>query len=664
MKSIGLASKLSLFIFTGIALIFLAVFVFNYNITSNIIEKKIEENAQNLAYNKINELEKVLISVEKIPESIARLLENTDVKFTDKYLSDILVSMLESNSAIFGATIALEPYTQNPNQKYMAPYIYKDKGAFVKTSLGNESYNYLNSDWYSIPKKQGKAVWSEPYFDEGGGNTIMSTYSVPLYSNINGIRKFVGIITADISLQWLNNIVSSIKIYQSGYGFLVSREGVILTHPVKEKIMNESIFGLADDIKSPQLKQIGYDMLLGKSGMAKISYFDISNGKLSWVYYTSIPNNGWSLAVVYPLEELTAEMNSLSRSLLILLVVSLSILLIAITIITKSMTKPLTELAIATTHFAKGELDIELPQIGSNDEIGNLNKAFIFMREELRHRIGELKEAYQELWVSKQRVDEYTKSLEEKVDERTKEVLIEAKELTELKSRFISMISHELRTPLYTISSSVEILQLYEKQIDEEEKKHQFKQIECAVDEIVELLNDVISINRAEIGKINLKYERFDIVDFGKSILEEVLLRFDKSPKIIFSSIKDSFEIDSDKKEIKQIISNLLINAHKYTPEDKKVYFHISKDEGLLIIEVKDEGIGIPESDKANLFEPFARGNNVAKIHGTGLGLAITKRSIETLGGAIFFQSREGVGSVFVVKIPLESVVDLKINNT
>jgi signal transduction histidine kinase len=352
---------------------------------------------------------------------------------------------------------------------------------------------------------------------------------------------------------------------------------------------------------------------------------------------------------VYPLEELTAEMNSLSRSLLILLVVSLSILLIAITIITKSMTKPLTELAIATTHFAKGELDIELPQIGSNDEIGNLNKAFIFMREELRHRIGELKEAYQELWVSKQRVDEYTKSLEEKVDERTKEVLIEAK---------------ELRTPLYTISSSVEILQLYEKQIDEEEKKHQFKQIECAVDEIVELLNDVISINRAEIGKINLKYERFDIVDFGKSILEEVLLRFDKSPKIIFSSIKDSFEIDSDKKEIKQIISNLLINAHKYTPEDKKVYFHISKDEGLLIIEVKDEGIGIPESDKANLFEPFARGNNVAKIHGTGLGLAITKRSIETLGGAIFFQSREGVGSVFVVKIPLESVVDLKINNT
>ena len=658
----GLSFKLVASIFLSIALIFIVIFTYNYNLTKAIVEKNIEDNAENLTQNKINQVEKVLISVEKVPENIARLLEK--ISYSEEELIEILNAMVDSNPEIYGATIAFEPFMFDKNLKNFAPYVYKSSGDLKSTSLGTDTYNYHNSAWYTIPKSLGHSVWSEPYFDEGGGNVIMSTFSVPIFKEINGERKIIGIITSDISLEWLDRIASSIKVLESGYGFLISKEGRIITHPLTAKIMHETIFDLARTMKSPELEKIAYSMIQGRSGFAKISYSDITNGKISWVYYSSVPHNGWSLAVVYPEEELTSALVLLSTKVMGLGFTGIIVLLIVIVIISKSITNPLTKLAKVTDHFAKGDMDVPLPEVNSNDEIGHLARSFIYMRDELKKRMKELQQAYQELWDSKTKLEEYNKSLEEMVEQRTKEVLIEAKELSELKTRFISMISHELRTPLYTISSSAEILELYNNRIKGDEKVEQFKRIQNAIDEILELLNDVISINKAEIGKIDLRIEEFDVVEFSESIIEELLVRFEKIPKLIFTNKQEKMIINSDKKEIRQIISNLLINALKYTSVDKKVFYHLSFDKNILIIEVKDEGIGIREEDKEHLFEVFERGKNVGGIHGTGLGLAITKRSVEILGGEIFFRSREQVGSVFIIKIPIHPLeVENTVNN-
>jgi len=639
-------------VFISISLIFIAIFLHNYNETRKLVEKKIETNAENLAHNKISQVEKVLISVKKIPENNARLLEKFSYSKTE--LVEILKIMVSDNPEIYGATIAFEPYPSNRGAKYIAPYVYKKNGKVIITSLANDNYNYHKSGWYRAPKQTGKAAWSEPYFDEGGGNVIMCTYSVPFYKYVKGKKVLMGIITADVSLEWLDDLVSSIKILKSGYGFLISSKGTIITHPVKEIIMHESIFGLAKRLKSPELAEIGQSMIDGKSGLAKITYIDITNGKLSWVYYSPISLSRWSLAVVYPIEELTAELDSLNRSILVIGSIGLAILLVVVIIISKSITRPLTKLATATNHFAKGEMDIELPVIKSHDEISNLNESFIYMRDELKKTIKELKMAYNEVWDSNKRLEEYNRTLEKRVNERTKEILIEARELTVLKSRFVSMISHEIRTPLYTISSSSEILELYENKITPGEKLEQFNRIQDAVDEIVEMLNDVISINKADIGKIELKFEEFDIIALGNHILGEVTLRYKKLPDILFTCKDEKLIIKSDKKELKQILSNLLSNAIKYTPVNKQVYFHITLDKKKLIIEVKDEGIGISDSDQENIFDPFTRGKNTGNISGTGLGLAITKRSVDILGGDILVKSKVGLGSLFLVKIPVE----------
>lgn len=646
----GLSFKIVTSIFLSISFILLVIFLYNYNVTRTIIEKKIEDNAENLAQNKINQVEKVLISVEKVPQNIANLIEK--ISYTEEQLIEILNTMVGENDEIYGATIAFEPFMFDNNRKYFAPYVYKSFGSLKTVSLGTDTYNYHSADWYTVPKSLGKAVWSEPYFDKGGGNVIMSTFSVPIFRTIDGQRKIIGIITSDISLEWLDQIVSTIKVLETGYGFLISKEGRLITYPEIEKIMNYTIFDLARSLKSPQLDQVANKMTKGQTGFAKINYIDGTNEIVNWIYYSSIPHNGWSLAVIYPLDELTDELDSLNRKIIALSVFGIVILFAVIMIISKSITRPLTKLSIAADHFAKGKMDFPLSEVSSNDEIGHLAKSFIFMRDELKRKMNELHEAYQEIRDTKTKLEKYNRSLEEIVNQRTKEVLVEAKELNELKSRFISMISHELRTPLYTISSSAEILELYSNRIKDDEKIEQFKRIQNAIEEIMELLNDVISINKAEIGKVELKIEEINIVDYSKQVIEELSSRFDKKPKLVFSSSSNEIKINSDKKELRQIISNLVVNALKYTNEDKKVYFHVSLNKEKVIIEVKDEGIGIKDEDKENVFELFARGKNVGGIHGTGLGLAITKRSIEILGGELFFNSKENVGSVFIVKIP------------
>ena len=134
----------------------------------------------------------------------------------------------------FGSAIAFEPYAFEPERLYYSPYLSRLGPGFQITHLGGKDYHYFHLDWYQIPRETEQANWSEPYFDEGGGNILMATYSRPFYRKVEGKPIFTGVITADISLEWLKQIVEEIHVLKSGYGFMVSRNGTFITHPEKE----------------------------------------------------------------------------------------------------------------------------------------------------------------------------------------------------------------------------------------------------------------------------------------------------------------------------------------------------------------------------------------------------------------------------------------------
>jgi sigma-B regulation protein RsbU (phosphoserine phosphatase) len=273
--------------------------------------------------------------------------------------------------------------------RYFAPYKFRKKNGFGLLPPEKE-FQYFLRDWYLIPKELGRPVWSEPYFSEGGGNVIMSTYSVPFYRTTEGERRFTGIVEVDIALEWLKDIISRISIYQSGYAFLVSQNGVIVTHPNKDWIMRESIFSIAEAAGDPGLRKIGRDMVRGKEGFVPMqSHF---TDKKSWIYYAPLPSIGWSIGVVFPEEELFANMKKLNWAVFIIGGTGFIFLFLVIVSISRRITGPISTLSLKTADIAKGNLDIELPQAKSDDEVGELAASFENMRLALKEYISNLKE--------------------------------------------------------------------------------------------------------------------------------------------------------------------------------------------------------------------------------------------------------------------------------
>lgn len=388
-KNKGIAFKLTFCILASSAVIFLAIFGYNYIISRRIIVKNIESGAKNLALATVNRIESILRPIEKIPQNLAYLLEQPGYSKED--IIELLRTIVKNNPEIYGATVAFEPYSFDKDSLYFAPYYYKVNGVLKFTYLKGDSYRYFFWDWYQMPKELGRPVWSEPYFDEGGGNIIMATYSAPFYREVGGERKFMGVITADVSLSWLQEIVSSIKIGKTGYGFLVSRNGRIVTHPIKSFIMNETIFDLAEARGDPKLRAIGREMIKGKFDF--ISSHSIVTGKKSWVVYAPLPSSGWSLGVIFPQGELMADVIQLNYTVFFLGFGGFLFLLAVTMFISGSITRPLRKLYQATKDIATGNLDFELGPIKSQDEVGKLAESFIYMKGALKKYIEELTEA-------------------------------------------------------------------------------------------------------------------------------------------------------------------------------------------------------------------------------------------------------------------------------
>ncbi|MBF0507180.1 MAG: SpoIIE family protein phosphatase [Nitrospirae bacterium] len=386
-KNRGIAFKLILLVSASSALIFLLILSYNYQSSKKMIEENARQNAWNLSRATVNRIETALRSVQKVPENLACYLENSS--YNKDELVRVLRAVVETNHEIYGAAIAFEPHAFDRNALYFAPYFYKKGGKTELLYLGSESYKYFYLDWYQIPMELRQPQWSEPYFDEGAGNILMATYSVPFYRTINGGRRLMGIVTSDISLEWLRDIVSSIKILKTGYGALLSRNGTFITHPSKELIMNDTVFGIAEARGDKTLREAGKQMV--RSGTGSISYKNIW-GKQCRMYYAPVPSSGWSLSLIFPVDELMADVVKLHRTMLFGGAAGIVLLSLAVVFIARSITRPLTEISNAATEMGSGNLDIDLPSVRSHDEVGRLSDAFHSMRDSLREYIRKLTE--------------------------------------------------------------------------------------------------------------------------------------------------------------------------------------------------------------------------------------------------------------------------------
>ncbi len=230
------------------------------------------------------------------------------------------------------------------------------------------------------------------------------------------------------------------------------------------------------------------------------------------------------------------------------------------------------------------------------------------------------------------------------------------KELSQLRSRFISMASHEFRTPLTIISSSASILETYNHRITEEKRQQHLQRIQNTVKHMAQLLDDVLTVNLAEIDRLAFNPESLDLVTFCRNLVEELQLSTDQHQIIFVASHNDqslaTFTFAIDQKLMRQILTNLLNNAIKYSPDANVINFDLIIQDSGIVFQIQDHGMGIPEEDQGQLFESFHRARNVGSIAGTGLGLAIVKRCVNLHKGNISVSSKVGEGTIFTITIP------------
>ncbi len=234
--------------------------------------------------------------------------------------------------------------------------------------------------------------------------------------------------------------------------------------------------------------------------------------------------------------------------------------------------------------------------------------------------------------------------------------LAKEKELNQLKSRFVTMTSHEFRTPLTTILSSAELIEKYSFKWTEEKKIQHLSKIQSSVKHMTQLLNDVLLIGQAEVGKLDFNPRVMDLTQFCCDLIDEMQIST-QNHKIAWNSETSCINAYIDEKLLRQILSNLLANAIKYSPQGGIVHFELFCTPQTAIFRVQDSGIGIPLPEQANLFDSFYRASNVGTISGTGLGLAIVKKSVDLHGGEIAVESEIGVGTTFTVTLPLNQTV-------
>jgi len=270
--------------------------------------------------------------------------------------------------------------------------------------------------------------------------------------------------------------------------------------------------------------------------------------------------------------------------------------------------------------------------------------------------ITERKETEAELAQHRYNLEQLVKERTEEIDSINKQLLEsldKEKELSSLKNRFISITSHEFRTPLTSILTSTELLQKYQNKWSADKVEKHFDRVKNSISNLTKLLDDVLTINRAESGRLKFEPQQIDLYETCNNIIYKQQLTENADIEFTFNFLAEKRAYLLDPKQLELILNNLLSNAVKYTNKKGMIELSIITNGSVLQIIVSDNGIGIPEEDKPRLFESFHRAGNTANIQGTGLGLSIVKNAVDLHRGKITFESKINKGTKFTVEIPI-----------
>lgn len=380
-NSFSVRLSLNLLFFTSI--LFVLVIAIAAISSHTLISKEATSSASYMLKSTIKDIELQLKDIEAATRDTHWLIEeHID---DEEYLYYLTRTLVAENPFIVGSAIAFRE-SFFPDKYYFSPFTYKDgdSGKLISKQLGSPEYDYFYMDWYQIPALLGEAVWSEPYFDEGGSNQLISTYSTPLKDE-NG--EVYAIFTADVKLEWLADIISNLKPYPNASTILVSKNGTFISTTGQTSLHGETLFSTISRTSDATIMDFGLAMINGESGTMQ---FRDNNDEISFAVYGSL-SNGWSTSVICPYKDVLERSSQMYTILIIVGLVGLLTLFAICYFTIKKLTRPLSDFSKSVINIAKGDFNTVLPTIKSHDEIKHLRDSFEFMQKSLTAYIEDLK---------------------------------------------------------------------------------------------------------------------------------------------------------------------------------------------------------------------------------------------------------------------------------
>ena len=379
----SISGRLTLRVIIVSAIIFTLTFTLFIRMAANKVREEAAKHAHSELSSTINQIDAVLNAVEIAVENTAWMvpyrLNSPD------FMYDITERLLKNNAFICGSAVAFEPGYYASQGHYFSPYSYRDEDGEIRSvQLGNETYDYHYMDWYQIPKLLNGPYWSEPYYDDGGGEMMMTTYSKPLYDEYGNLYA---IITADLSLEWLTELVGGIQAFSTSYNLMVSRNASFIVHPDRNLILNETIYSSTYGDDDESLKKMQDDMVNCRAGEV---LRDNGAGKY-FVFYSPVETTCWSVAIVCPRSELYTGVRKMRNVLIILGLISLLLMLAMSYNGIRMVVAPVEDFSDVAKKIADGEFNAELPRIQSQDELRSLHDSFEYLQHSLVQYIDELK---------------------------------------------------------------------------------------------------------------------------------------------------------------------------------------------------------------------------------------------------------------------------------